>query len=117
MPVDYGFKIFGDAGDSGTDVAIPKTFGSSKSPLLFPYPHPTPQYHIINKHSRCIVYGTTCGVTLSATSSLRIRRDQAVNWDIWAAAVKVNAICARRGLGGVATGIGTFSLSLREGGR
>lgn len=52
-------------------------------------------------------------MTLS-TYLRNIDRDQAVGWEIWAAAVKVNAMCVRRGLAGVATGIGKFPLGVEK---
>lgn len=48
---------------------------------------------------------SACKVILSSYLP-SIHKDQAVGWEIWAAAVKVNAMCIRRGLAGIATGIG-----------
>lgn len=44
----------------------------------------------------------SCRVTLSATSPTQ-PWDQGVDWDIWAAAVAIGAMCWRRGKSGTAT--------------
>lgn len=46
-----------------------------------------------------------CRVTLSATSPAQ-PWDQDVDWNIWAAAVAIGAMCWRRGKSGFATELG-----------
>lgn len=47
----------------------------------------------------------SCRVTLSATSPAQ-PWDQDVDWNIWAAAVAIGAMCWRRGKSGFATELG-----------
>ena len=47
----------------------------------------------------------SCRVTLSATSPAH-PWDQDVDWNIWAAAVAIGAMCWRLGKSGIATGLG-----------
>lgn len=77
MPTDSKFQTYAVAGSRPVDVELPKTY-------------------------EVTMHGETCRVTVSS----RVKSVRALNWEIWDAAMKVNALCARQGLSDIAPSVG-----------
>lgn len=77
IPTDSNIHNYAVAGYSPVDVEIPKTY-------------------------EITMHGETCKVIVSSA----VKSVRATNWEIWDGAMKVNALCARKGLSGIATSVG-----------